>query len=57
MWYCENSKVSELNPLPFVKIYVAAADLTFILIDDNARLHTANLMDEYIESEGITRME
>ena len=42
---------------PIVRLYAAAGGPAFILMDDNARPHTAALVDDYLESEGIARME
>ena len=39
-----------------VRLYAAAVVPTFALMDDNARLHTAAIIDDYLESEGIVRM-
>ncbi|GFV80536.1 transposable element Tcb1 transposase [Trichonephila clavipes] len=33
-----------------------AVGLTFVLMDDNARPHRADIVDDYLESEGIARM-
>ncbi|GFS81077.1 transposable element Tcb1 transposase [Trichonephila clavipes] len=40
---------------PIVRLYAAAVGATFVLIDDNARSHRADIVD-YLESEGIARM-
>ncbi|GFX88911.1 transposable element Tcb1 transposase [Trichonephila clavipes] len=39
-----------------VRFYAAAVVPTFVLMDDNARPHRANIVDDYLESEGIARM-
>lgn len=41
---------------PFVRLYAAAVGPTFVLMDDNARPHRADIVDDYLESEGIARM-
>ncbi|GFV44280.1 transposable element Tcb1 transposase [Trichonephila clavipes] len=41
---------------PIVRLYAAAVGPTFVLMDDNARPHRADIVDEYLESEGIARM-
>ncbi|KFM60382.1 Transposable element Tcb1 transposase, partial [Stegodyphus mimosarum] len=41
---------------PIVRLYAAAIVPTFILMDDNARPHRADIVDDYLESEGIARM-
>ncbi|GFW82258.1 transposable element Tcb1 transposase [Trichonephila clavipes] len=41
---------------PIVRLYAAAVDSTFVLMDDNARPHRADIVDDYLESEGIARM-
>ena len=41
----------------FVKPYAGAVGETFVLIDDNARLHRARIIDDYLETEAIDRME
>lgn len=42
---------------PIVRLYAAAVGPDFLLMDDNARPHRANIVDEYLESEGISRLE
>ncbi|GBN06131.1 hypothetical protein AVEN_222593-1 [Araneus ventricosus] len=44
-----------LNPI--VKLYAAAVGPSFVLMDDNASPHTAAIVDDFLESEGIARME
>ncbi|GFT39331.1 transposable element Tcb1 transposase [Trichonephila clavipes] len=39
-----------------VRLYAAAVGLTFVLMNDNARPHRADIVDDYLESEGIARM-
>ncbi|GFX88635.1 transposable element Tcb1 transposase [Trichonephila clavipes] len=39
-----------------VKLYAAAVEPTFVLMDDNAHPHRADIVDDYLESEGIARM-
>ncbi|GFV43932.1 transposable element Tcb1 transposase, partial [Trichonephila clavipes] len=39
-----------------VRLYTAAIGLTFVLMEDNARPHRADIVDEYLESEEIARM-
>ncbi|GFV74463.1 uncharacterized protein TNCV_5129051 [Trichonephila clavipes] len=41
---------------PIVRVYAAAVGPTFVLMDDNARPHRADIVDDYLESEGIARM-
>ncbi|GFS81690.1 transposable element Tcb1 transposase [Trichonephila clavipes] len=41
---------------PIVRLYAAAIGHTFVLMDDNARPRTADIVDDYLESEGIARM-
>ncbi|GFX38608.1 transposable element Tcb1 transposase [Trichonephila clavipes] len=43
-------------PTPIVRLYTAAVGPTFVLMDDNARPHRADIVDDYLESEGIARM-
>ncbi|GBM09194.1 hypothetical protein AVEN_236189-1 [Araneus ventricosus] len=42
---------------PIVKLHAAAVGPSFVLMDDNARPHRAAIVDEFLESEGIARME
>ncbi|GFY36156.1 transposable element Tcb1 transposase [Trichonephila clavipes] len=42
--------------LEIVRLYAAAVGPTFVLMDDNVRLHRADIVDDYLESEGIARM-
>ncbi|GFW24289.1 transposable element Tcb1 transposase [Trichonephila clavipes] len=39
-----------------VRLYAAAVGPTFVLMDDNARPHRADIVDDYLESEVIARM-
>ncbi|GFV05660.1 transposable element Tcb1 transposase [Trichonephila clavipes] len=39
-----------------VKLYAAAVSPTFVLMDDYARPHRADIVDDYLESERIARM-
>ncbi|GFX04209.1 transposable element Tcb1 transposase [Trichonephila clavipes] len=39
-----------------VRFYAAAVGPTFVLMDDNARPHRADIADDYLESEGTARM-
>ncbi|GFV23883.1 transposable element Tcb1 transposase [Trichonephila clavipes] len=41
---------------PIMRLYAAAVGPTFVLMDDNARPHRADFVDDYLESEGIARM-
>ncbi|GFW08746.1 transposable element Tcb1 transposase [Trichonephila clavipes] len=41
---------------PIVSLYAAIVGPTFALMDDNARSHRADIVDDYLESEGIARM-
>ena len=40
-----------------VKLYAGAVGDQFILMDDNARPHTAHIVQRYLYIEGITRMD
>ncbi|GFV36439.1 transposable element Tcb2 transposase [Trichonephila clavipes] len=42
---------------PIVVPYAAAIGNDFILMDDNCRLHRANLVEDFLFEEGIVRME
>ncbi|GFW33377.1 transposable element Tcb1 transposase [Trichonephila clavipes] len=39
-----------------VKLYATASGPAFVLMDDNARPHRADIADDYLKSEGIARM-
>ncbi|GFW26239.1 transposable element Tcb1 transposase [Trichonephila clavipes] len=39
-----------------VKLHTASVGLTFVLMDDNARPHRADIVDDYLESEEIAYM-
>ena len=39
-----------------MRLYAAVFGITFVLTDNNARPHTAAIIDDYLESEGIARM-
>ncbi|GFW04426.1 transposable element Tcb1 transposase [Trichonephila clavipes] len=39
-----------------VRLFRDAMDAEFLFMDDNARPHRANIVDEYLQSEDITRM-
>ncbi|GFT50591.1 transposable element Tcb1 transposase [Trichonephila clavipes] len=41
---------------PNVRLYAAAVDHTFVLMNDYARPHRADIVNDYLESEGIARM-
>ncbi|GFV15711.1 transposable element Tcb1 transposase [Trichonephila clavipes] len=41
---------------PIVRLFAAAVGPTFVLIDYNAPRHRADIVDDYLESEGIARM-
>ena len=41
---------------PFVRFYAAAVGLTFVLMGDNALLHRAAIVDDYLKYEVIQRM-
>ena len=43
-----------LNPI--VRPYAGACGPGFIMMDDNARSHRAHVVDQYLEQEGIERM-
>ncbi|GBM33220.1 hypothetical protein AVEN_28213-1 [Araneus ventricosus] len=42
---------------PYVRLFRGAAGPEFILMDGNARPHKALLVDEFLESEDIRRMD
>ncbi|GBM74209.1 hypothetical protein AVEN_203409-1 [Araneus ventricosus] len=42
---------------PYVRLFRGAVGPEFILMDDNARPHRALLVDEFLESEDIRRMD
>ncbi|GBO43813.1 hypothetical protein AVEN_192355-1 [Araneus ventricosus] len=42
---------------PYVRLFRGAVGPEFILMDDNARLHRALLVDEFLESEDIRRID
>ncbi|GFY05741.1 transposable element Tcb2 transposase [Trichonephila clavipes] len=42
---------------PYVRPYAAAIGNDFILMDDNARPHGAQIVEEYLEDHGLERME
>ena len=42
---------------PIVRPYAGAIGPAFILMDDNARPHRAKVVDQYLETESIERME
>ncbi|GFX41189.1 DDE_3 domain-containing protein [Trichonephila clavipes] len=39
-----------------VKLYVAAVDPSFVLVDDNVRFHKAAIIEDFLENERITCM-
>ncbi|GFY23084.1 putative DD41D transposase [Trichonephila clavipes] len=39
-----------------VRLFASAVGPTFVLMDDNARPHRADIVDDYLEREGIARM-
>ncbi|GFT37257.1 transposable element Tcb1 transposase [Trichonephila clavipes] len=41
---------------PIVRLYTAAVGPTFVLMDDNACPHRADIVDDDLESEGVKRM-
>ncbi|GFV00053.1 transposable element Tcb1 transposase [Trichonephila clavipes] len=41
---------------PIVRLYAVAIGPTFVLMDDNARPHRADIVNDNLESEGIARM-
>ncbi|GFX45149.1 transposable element Tcb1 transposase [Trichonephila clavipes] len=41
---------------PIVRLYAAAVGPTLVLMDDNARPHRADIVHDYLESEGIARI-
>ncbi|GFX57182.1 transposable element Tcb1 transposase [Trichonephila clavipes] len=41
---------------PIVRLYAAAVGPTFVLMDNNARPHRADIVGDYLESERIARM-
>ncbi|GFW31261.1 uncharacterized protein TNCV_2578421 [Trichonephila clavipes] len=42
---------------PIVRLYAAAVGSTFVLMDDNARPHRADIVDDYLEREGTAQGE
>ena len=42
---------------PIVHPYAGACGQRFIMMDDNARTHRAIVVDQYLEQEGIERMD
>lgn len=42
---------------PYVRLFRGAVGPEFLFMDDNARPHRARLVDEYLESEDIHRMD
>ena len=42
---------------PIVRPYAGACGPGFIMMDDNARPHRARVVDQYLEQEGIERMD
>ncbi|GFW47067.1 DDE_3 domain-containing protein [Trichonephila clavipes] len=42
---------------PYVNIFTGAVDSDFILIDENAMPHRANLVDKILENKAIHRMD
>ncbi|GFX68367.1 transposable element Tc3 transposase [Trichonephila clavipes] len=40
-----------------VRLFRGAMGAEFLFMDDNARLHRANIVDECLQSEDITRMD
>lgn len=42
---------------PYVRSYAGAVGKTLLLQDDNARSHSARLLEQYLEEETIVRME
>ncbi|GFU99261.1 transposable element Tcb1 transposase [Trichonephila clavipes] len=43
--------------LEHVRLFRGAMDAEFLFMDDNARPHRANIVDECLQSEDITRMD
>ncbi|GFV92107.1 transposable element Tcb1 transposase [Trichonephila clavipes] len=41
---------------PIERLHTATVGPTFVLMGDNARPHRADIVDEYLESEGIARL-
>ncbi|GFX74131.1 transposable element Tcb1 transposase [Trichonephila clavipes] len=41
---------------PILRLYVAAVGPIFVLMDDNARPNKADIVDDYLKSEGIARL-
>ena len=53
-----NAKIYRNEVLnPHVKLFRGAIANNFLLMDDNARLHRAALVTDYLEGERIQRME
>ncbi|GFX94703.1 transposable element Tcb1 transposase [Trichonephila clavipes] len=42
---------------PHVRLFRGAMGAEFLFMDDNARLHRANIVDECVQSEDINRMD
>ncbi|GFY25531.1 transposable element Tcb1 transposase [Trichonephila clavipes] len=51
----EVSKYQDEVLEPIVRWYAAAVGPTFVLMDDKAHPHRADIVDDYLESEGIAR--
>lgn len=56
MCVCHGRTASEILA-PYALRYTGAFDAEFILMDDNVRPHRTRLVDEYLEDEGLKRME
>ena len=42
---------------PIVKLYAAAVDTSFVLMDDNAHPHRTAIVEDFLENEEIMSME
>lgn len=42
---------------PYVRLFRGTFDFDFIVMDDNAQLHRALLVDDFVKSDGIYRMD
>ncbi|KAJ4425482.1 hypothetical protein ANN_28098 [Periplaneta americana] len=56
-WYCECPEVQRRGIATNVRLFRGAVCPQFIFMDDNARPHRVNLVDEYHEGEYIRRMD
>lgn len=57
MGFCDDYQVSGWNSEHNCEIYAAAVGPTFISVDNNVHPHRSVIVDIYMESEWIVRME